>query len=326
MNNARMADRSGTPEAWQAFAARCQKPNHDRLGSWMARRVARPLALRITWVVAPWGVSAHAMTLLAWASAMVAAAALGQGTLAGLCCGAGLLQLWYLLDHVDGQLARLRGEPSLDGAQLDYLMHHAVQLLVPCGVGWGLFARSSDTRWLLAGAAWGVFRLLAQLLDDTRFKAFEQRWKRVIGVLELHGGGGGRPAVHLAPVAGVWARLRWLAHKSCEMHVTMNGLTLIALTAVWSEAAAWRLLAVWTAITAAISGATFTAALANSLRQERAERSFAAWFRVPHGCTLAYRDGWWHVERPSAGETGEIGEDCSGAVAVSQPVVQHSEK
>ena len=55
----------------------------------------------------------------------------------GLACGwivaAGLLQLWYLLDHVDGQLARLRGTASLDGVQLDFLMHHTVNLLVPLG-------------------------------------------------------------------------------------------------------------------------------------------------------------------------------------------------
>ena len=52
------------------FSRRCQKPDHDRIGNWMARRISRPLALRITWVLAPWGVSANTATLAAWVCAV----------------------------------------------------------------------------------------------------------------------------------------------------------------------------------------------------------------------------------------------------------------
>src|SRR5262245_65873939 len=94
--------------------ARCQKPDHRRVGNWMARRIARPLALRVTRVVLPMGVSAHAATLAAWAVAMGAVVCFGQGTIAGWLLGAALLQLWYLLDHVDGQLARYYRSESLE--------------------------------------------------------------------------------------------------------------------------------------------------------------------------------------------------------------------
>ena len=206
----------------------CQKPQHRRVGNWMARRVSRPMALRVTWLVAPWGVSAHLTTLAAWASGVAAAAALAWGTVGGWLAGAVLLQLWYLLDHVDGQLARLRGTASLDGAELDYLMHHTVNLLVPLGAGFGLFVRNAEPLWLAAGLAWGLGMMLVTLHHDARYKTFIQRLKRLRGCLVVHGGAGDRPQpqppiprqpVHLAA---------WTARKLCETHVVMNLLALVA--------------------------------------------------------------------------------------------------
>ncbi|MBN2295071.1 MAG: hypothetical protein JXM70_21765, partial [Pirellulales bacterium] len=83
----------------------CQKPDHRRLGNWMARRLSRPTALRVTWLIVPWGISANAATLLAWAVGMASAAAFAMGSPGWWLLAAALLQLWYLLDHVDGQLA-----------------------------------------------------------------------------------------------------------------------------------------------------------------------------------------------------------------------------
>lgn len=136
----------------------CQKPDHRRIGSFMARRVARPLALRITWMIAPWGISAHMATFATWAVALGAAGAFAWGTPAGWLIAAALLQLWYLLDHVDGQLARLHGTQSLDGASLDYMMHHTTHLLMPLGIGVGLFIRSLSPYDALAGLAAGLAR------------------------------------------------------------------------------------------------------------------------------------------------------------------------
>ena len=84
------------------------------------------LALRITWVIAPYGVSAHAATLAALACGLGGALALGWGTHAGCLLGVALLHTWYLLDHVDGQLARLQGVASLDGT--DWLSPTAQQV------------------------------------------------------------------------------------------------------------------------------------------------------------------------------------------------------
>lgn len=279
----------------------CQKPDHRRIGNWLARRVTRPLALRITWVVHPWGVSAHAMTLVALAFAIAAAIAFGRGTPSAWLIGAVLLQFWYLLDHVDGQLARYRGVASVDGARLDYLMHHVVNLVVPMGVGWGLFKATRFETWALAGWAWGLGLLLLGLQHDARYKAFMQRLKRTRGELILVGGGGARPMppppLPKRPVS--W--LVWLSRKHLEPHVWMCAMGILAIAQWWNEDVALRLGQIYLAISAPLALGLACLVIGRGLQKGESEREFAAWYRVPEGHAVEWRDGWW-VVTPLAAE------------------------
>ncbi|MBX3411970.1 MAG: CDP-alcohol phosphatidyltransferase family protein [Pirellulales bacterium] len=274
----------------------CQKLEHKRLGNWMARHVARPLALRVTWIVAPWGITAHAATLAAWGCGLAAAIAFACGSPFGWVTGGLLLQAWYLLDHVDGQLARWHRTESLDGVALDYLMHHCLALVVPCGVGAGLFVATLNPLWALAGLAWGTATCLAGLANDVRYKAMFQRLKRVDGRLTTLGGGGGRPA----PAPPVPRSLRqfvgWLARKSIEGHVVMNTLTLLAL-AVWRTGRGdfWGV-RLYVALATMAATAVAARVLWSMTHRDDAEREFAAWFRIEPGHSLTYRHGWWMVE------------------------------
>jgi hypothetical protein len=285
------------PLTLRELSRRCQKPDHDRIGNWMARRVSRPLALRITWVLAPWGVSAHATTIAAWACATAAAAAMAFGTHAGWISGALLLQLWYLLDHVDGQLARFHGTSSLCGVQLDYLMHHTTNLLVPLGLGYGLSLRQNDPRWLLAGVVFGLGLLLITLQHDTRYKAFVVRLKRLRGQLLVEGGGGGRPQP-TPPVPRDPLRFAsWAAHKACEMHVVMNVLTALAL-GQWI-AGDVSLLAgrLYVGMMAVLAVVVAIGEIARSMHQGAAEQEFRRWYRPAPGHELTYVEGWWVVRK-----------------------------
>lgn len=288
----------------------CQKPEHRRIGNWMACRVARPLALYITWLVAPWGISANAVTLVGWACGLAAAGALGVGTTWGWLAGAALLQIWYVLDHVDGQLARLLGTASLDGVQLDYLMHHTIQLLVPIGIGYGLARHTAGEIWLLAGLAWGVASLLVGLQHDARYKAFIQRLKRLEGTLEVVGGGGGRPEPQPPIPRGLARRLAWLARKAGEGHVVMNTVTLLALVRPWLGR--WQDLSaeVYLSVMAVLTLGVAFWSIARSQFAHATEREFAAWFRSPGQRpfpepTLRY-EGASALENAQGSESGRI--------------------
>ena len=282
---------------------RCQKPDHRLVGNWMARNVSRPAALQVTQIIAPWGVSAHMATLVAWGFGLGAAAALGWGTIWGWIIGAVMLQTWYLFDHVDGQLARLRGTASLDGVQLDYMMHHTINLVVPLGIGWGLFARTSQPLWAAAGLLYGLSLLLLTLHHDARSKAFIKRLKRVHGRLEVIGGGVARPEPQ-PPMPGRPLRLAaWLARKACEPHVIVNLLAVIAIAQLalgdGRLIAGSTYLALMAPTAAAVTGWT----IVRSQQQGTTEREFAAWFRPSRGEEIVFLDGWWFV-RPAK-------EDCA---------------
>jgi len=288
---------------------RCQKPDHRRLGNWFARRVSRPVALRITYVVAPWGVSANVATLSAWACGVAAAVVFGWGTIWAWVLAAGLMQLWYLLDHVDGQLARLHGTASLDGVQLDYLMHHTVNLLVPLGVGFGLFVQSCEPFWLMAGTAWGVSLLLIALQHDARYKAFIKRLKRLRGELRVRGGGGGRPEAQPPVPRLPWSLAAWTMRKACETHVIMNLLALLVVSQLLlgdTQLLAGR---VYVGLMAPLALLVAVCTIARSQRNQSAEREFAAWYRVGPGDELTFANGWWTARPSEDGETGEFAGD-----------------
>ena len=282
---------------------RCQKPDHRRIGNWMARRLIRPAALRITWVVAPWGVSANAATWTAWGFGVAAAGTFAAGHITGWALGALLLQIWYLLDHVDGQLARYHGTASLDGVQLDYLMHHTVNVLVALGVGWGLFSNSGNAIWMLCGVAWAMALLLLSVHHDARYKAFNQRLKRLHGIIHVHGGGGGRPRSQPPIPQGWLRRVAWVARKSSEMHVIMNVLTFVAFVSLAIGDTALRLSQSYVAVATCLALCTAVWTIARSQAKQSAEEEFAAWYQVPPGRSLVFRDGWWICEEIRSSQT-----------------------
>lgn len=256
---------------------RCQKPGHRRFGNWMAIHVSRPAALRVTWVVSNWGLSPNIATCAAWAVGTLSAVAFGFGSAGAWLVGAGLLQLWYLLDHVDGQLARLHGVDSLDGVQLDYLMHHGINLCLPLGVGYGL--GNGEPLWFALGAVWSLALVLNGVQHDARYKAFVARLKTWEGRFEVLGGAGGRPCpqppIPRDPLRLVW----WMIRKGAEIHVVMNLLTLSAATQ-WvcgdSAMILGRSVLIVLTVAAVFAGAI---SIVRSQRQGAAEQEFALWYR-----------------------------------------------
>ncbi len=256
----------------------CQKPRHRQVGSWLARRVARPLALVVTWVITPWPVSAHAVTVVALAVGVAAAILFAVGTPAAWLAGSGLLWAWYLLDHVDGQVARLRKTSSLDGVQFDYLMHHVINLVVPWGAGYGVARAAASDVWLLAGLTWGLGLLVMSLVNDTRYKAFMQRLKRFEGRLWVQGGAGKQNVPAPSPPTRAIALLAWTARKSCEIHVVIVVLTVVALGSWLLAVPSMPVAQAWLFFAAAVSLGLAVTSVARSLGRNEAEQEFARWY------------------------------------------------
>jgi phosphatidylglycerophosphate synthase len=116
------------------------------------RFVARPLAAVLLVPLRATRITPNQITL---ATLVVFAA--GAVVLA-LCPGwralivaAAVIELSYVLDCVDGQLARLKGMSSPVGAHLDFLMDELKAFLLIAAVGIRLWLVDSQARWLIEG-------------------------------------------------------------------------------------------------------------------------------------------------------------------------------
>jgi phosphatidylglycerophosphate synthase len=127
---------------------RTQKP-HDILWN---RFVARPLAAVLLVPLARTRVTPNQVTLATLlvfvAGAVMLAVRPGRGALIG---AVAILELSYVLDCVDGQLARWKGTSSPVGAHLDFLMDEIKAFVLVSAVAIRLWRGAHDERWLLEG-------------------------------------------------------------------------------------------------------------------------------------------------------------------------------
>jgi hypothetical protein len=127
---------------------RTSKPN-DILWN---RFVARPLAAPLVAAFEHSRVTPNQITLLSLVVFLAAAALMvllpGRS---GLVTAVVVLELSYVLDCVDGQLARLRGQSSPVGAHFDFLMDELKAFLLVGACAGRLWSDSGDQRFLLEG-------------------------------------------------------------------------------------------------------------------------------------------------------------------------------
>jgi hypothetical protein len=71
----------------------------------------------------------------------------------GLVLGVLVIELSYVLDCVDGQLARMRGTSTPVGAHLDFLMDELKAFLLVAAAAARLWREDGNERWLLEGLA-----------------------------------------------------------------------------------------------------------------------------------------------------------------------------
>ncbi len=115
---------------------------------------SRPPAAVVVWLLRPTPITPNQVTFLSLAVFAAGAAALiarrGQ---VGLIAAAIVFQLSYVLDCVDGQLARLKQMASPVGALLDFLMDEVKAFLLVGAASVRLWRDDGDVRWLLVGIA-----------------------------------------------------------------------------------------------------------------------------------------------------------------------------
>jgi hypothetical protein len=214
-------------ESLKELNSKCQKENYRTVGNWMVRYILRPAAIPITWALLHTNITANQVTLISLALGLMGIALFASVTPGWFLLGTVLLQLWYLLDHVDGQIARYRGTASLTGRFFDFLTHHIIHTPIFFALGVCLFRQTHSFFILVWGFILSMLILSFNLIHDARSKAFIEKMLRekVIRVrLNLSSND------EIGTASQSWVRSAFsVLHKACEIHVLMNVLTGVAL-------------------------------------------------------------------------------------------------
>ena len=216
-----------------------QKPNYKTVGNWMARKITRDMAIPLTWGFLHMPISANGVTFISLIIGLLGCICFSFGTEIYLLWGATLLQFWYLLDHVDGQIARYRKQASVTGIFFDYITHHIIHIGVFIGIGWGVYSHNSEVVYILFGTITAISILVLNLIYDCQYKAFfhwikmysQQANKKEGNVVTSN-------IIQSNSESKFKIVFSWF-HKLGEIHVLMNVLTGIAIIQIVTN---WYLL------------------------------------------------------------------------------------
>ena len=113
--------------------------------AWWTVWLVDPLASRLVWLVSPWRrVTPNLLTTTAFVVGLGAAAAFWRGTYGWLLAGALLFHLSFVLDCMDGKIARLNGTGSVFGAWLDYVFDRLRVVVCAVALFGGQYQRTHD--------------------------------------------------------------------------------------------------------------------------------------------------------------------------------------
>lgn len=98
----------------------------------------------LTYILAKFNTSANQVTILSFLFAILAALIFVVGDYPTIIWGGILTLFLFILDMVDGEIARLKGEASTFGLWVDHIFGEASQILVYVGIALGILLTNAD--------------------------------------------------------------------------------------------------------------------------------------------------------------------------------------
>jgi phosphatidylglycerophosphate synthase len=145
----------------------CQFPRRE-IDTWHGRHVCRPFSIYMTRVAILLGISANTVTLIFFIIGLLACFFFTRGTGLGFLAGALTLQFWYLVDMVDGEVARYRKETSATGSYFDKMGHYAVNASIFFGLGFGIYREIDVPHSIVIGFIAGISIVLISASEDLK--------------------------------------------------------------------------------------------------------------------------------------------------------------
>lgn len=151
--------------------------------AWWTVLLVDPVAIRLVrwWAPHKW-ITPNRVTMGAFTLGLAAAAAFWQGTRGWLIVGALLYHLSFILDCVDGKLARVRGTGSIFGLWLDFIFDRLLVIICAVALMGGQYARTHDVTYLVLAGVVVVLNLFRQVNGQTMQAARQAMQKQLNAV------------------------------------------------------------------------------------------------------------------------------------------------
>ncbi len=115
-----------------------------RYDTWHGIYFARPISIYITLIFLRLGFSPNMATGAFLLTGIIGSILLASGDKVLFFLGTLFLQLWYIIDHVDGEIARYRKQTTFTGVYFDKICHYILHPLIFLCIGLGLYFREHD--------------------------------------------------------------------------------------------------------------------------------------------------------------------------------------
>jgi len=154
----------------------CQEIRRET-DDWYMWHVLRKISIRVTWLLLHTPISANGVTFLFIINGMLICIVFIFGTKLAFFIGSLMLQFWYVLDMVDGEIARYRKQSVATGRFFDYMAHYIIHPFFFISIGFGLSRESEDSNIFLYSILAGYSVHLIDVLLDVSYSVLYRRVK-----------------------------------------------------------------------------------------------------------------------------------------------------
>ncbi|MDG4857891.1 CDP-alcohol phosphatidyltransferase family protein [Streptomyces sp. T-3] len=178
-----------------------QRRTCKKRDAWWTVLLVDPVATRLVCVLARWRfVTPNGVTWAALGLGILSAVFFVEGDPRSLAIGALIYHLSFILDCIDGKLARLRGTGSVFGGWLDYVFDRVRVLVCAIALMGGQYLRTDNEAFLFAAFA-VIFLDMLRYVDALQIHKMRQAMRaKIEKVTEQNRAIAGHPAGHAQEV------------------------------------------------------------------------------------------------------------------------------
>ena len=200
----------------------CFKGNYDKLPVY-PRYVTHKISIRIVKLLLHTSLSPNQITLLSIVIGIISSIMFAVAVPAYFLAGALTLELYYIIDAVDGQLARYKKLSSMTGGYFDYVSNYIVHPCVFFCIGLGLAIHSGDILPIVFAFSASISISLISIFSECKYNVIVSAIKKASSV-KVKKVGGGKSEVKLSVTRYLFS----LFHKLCTYPTIMNIIVLVA--------------------------------------------------------------------------------------------------